>query len=83
MARDPRGAWVAMPPPHPPPRRRRRPPGAGKARKLESPASSKTQWEMEDVYTTRDGLGGPNSSNGKCQEILARLEHQPANLIGS
>lgn len=72
MARDPRGAWAAMPPPHPPPRRRR-PPGAGKARKPGSLASSKTPWETETVYTARDALMCPSSSNGNCQEVLAGL----------
>ena len=61
MARDPRGAWAAMPRPHPPPKRRR-PLGAGKPWKSGSPASSKTS---EAVYMKRDGLRCLNISRGR------------------
>lgn len=79
MARDPRGAWAAMPRPHPPPKRRR-PPGAGKSRKPGSPVSSKTS---EAVYVETVGLICPNTSSGRSGEVLARLRHSPPGLAGS
>lgn len=75
MAQDPRGVWAVMPHPHPRPRRRR-PPGAGEAKKLESPVSSKT------VGSSLYGEGCELQA-GKGAEVLAHLPHSPAGLVGS